>query len=109
MIAPAALALAKHARVLGALFALAAAGELVLDKLPRTPSRLVPLTLILRCIVGAVCAFLISPNAASAAWGLAGALAGSYAGAAYRRALPHLAAALVEDAVAIITAYFLLF
>ena len=62
----------------------AAAGELVMDKLPQTPSRL----------------------AVGGALGAAGAAAGSYAGAAYRTALPartrtpDLPWALGEDAVA---------
>jgi uncharacterized membrane protein len=92
--------------------AVAAAGELVADKLPNTPSRLKPQVLGARLASGALDGVLaagkadLRTRALAGATGLAGAAAGSYAGAAYRKAAvtrtntPDLPWALVEDAVA---------
>src|SRR5829696_4713730 len=72
----------------------AAAGELVMDKRPQTPSRLEPAVLGGRLASGALA-------------GVLAAAAGAYAGAAYRKALParthtpDLPWALAEDAVAV--------
>jgi uncharacterized membrane protein len=91
---------------------LAAAGELVADKLPTTPSRLIPPVLGARLATGAAVGAISTGStdrrilAVAAAVGLAGAAAGSYAGAAYRKVLParthtpDLPWALTEDAVA---------
>src|SRR5215207_8506332 len=91
---------------------LAAAGELVADKLPQTPSRLTPAVLSSRLATGAVVGALASgatdrrTRALAGAVGVAGAAAGTYAGAAYRKAaadrtsLPDLPFGLAEDAVA---------
>ena len=91
---------------------LAASGELVGDKLPSTPSRLTPPVLGARLAVGALVGALAADTAdrrsllRAGATGMAGAAAGSYAGAAYRKAAvarthtPDLPWALVEDAVA---------
>ena len=74
--------------------ALAAAGEIVADKLPSTPSRLGPPMLAARLATGAGVGALAANTrdkralGLAAALGLAGAAAGSYAGAAYRKALP---------------------
>lgn len=91
---------------------LAAAGEIVADKLPSTPSRLAPPVLGSRLAVGALVGALAAGTGdrrilvLAGAVGMAGAAAGSYAGAAYRKAAvarthtPDLPWALVEDAVA---------
>jgi uncharacterized membrane protein len=91
---------------------LAAAGELVADKLPSTPSRLIPRALGARLATGAVVGALAVGSvdkrtlAVASAVGVAGAAAGSYAGATYRRVLParthspDLPWALSEDAIA---------
>ena len=92
---------------------IAAAGELVADKLPRTPSRLRPPVLASRLATGALVGALAAGTGdrralvTAGAVGMAGAAAGSYAGAAYRSALPartgtgDLPWALGEDAVAV--------
>ena len=92
--------------------ATAAAGEVVADKLPQTPSRLAPATLAGRLVSGAAVGALAAGRAdrrttlLAAAAGVAGAGAGAYAGATYRKALtertgtPDLPWALVEDAAA---------
>ena len=91
----------------------AAAGELVMDKRPQTPSRLEPAVLGGRLASGALVGVLAAGavdrrgKVAAAAAGVAGAAAGAYAGAAYRKALParthtpDLPWALAEDAVAV--------
>jgi uncharacterized membrane protein len=91
---------------------LAAAGEIVADKLPSTPSRLNPPVLGARLAAGALVGTLAADTASrrslllAGATGMAGAAAGTYAGAAYRKAAvartstPDLPWALVEDAVA---------
>ena len=87
-----------------------AAGELVTDKLPFTPSRLKPGPLSARMLSGALCgaALCVSakePFEKGAALGALGALAGSYAGYYLRQRLDRdysdIAVALAEDAVAI--------
>lgn len=91
---------------------LAAAGEIVGDKLPSTPSRLTPPVLGARLVTGALVGALAADTrdrrrlAVAGAAGMAGAAAGTYAGAAFRKAAvartatPDLPWALVEDAVA---------
>jgi uncharacterized membrane protein len=91
---------------------LAAAGELVADKLPSTPSRLAPMALGGRLATGAAVGALAAGSvdrrtrAIAAAIGVAGAAAGSYGGATYRKVLParthspDLPWALSEDAIA---------
>jgi uncharacterized membrane protein len=104
MIAPAAVAIARGAPVLATFLIAGAVGELIMDKLPKTPSRLRPPTLLLRCLSGALSAFFLVGTIASVLLGLAGALAGSYGGAAFRHKFPGLPAAFVEDAAAIVLA-----
>jgi uncharacterized membrane protein len=94
------------------LLATAAAGEVVADKLPQTPSRLSPPALTGRLLCGGVVGALAAgradrrTTALAATAGVLGAAAGSYAGAAYRKAAaertgtPDLPWALVEDAAA---------
>ena len=101
MMAPAAVAVVKGSPILAAILIAGALVELVFDKLPQTPSRLRPPTLLLRCISGAGSAFFLAGGIVSALLGTVGALAGSYGGAAFRRAFPHMPAAFAEDAAAI--------
>lgn len=91
---------------------LAAAGEIVGDKLPQTPSRLTSTVFTARLasglVVGALAANSTDKRAVGigGALGLAGAAAGTYAGAYYRKvavertALPDLPFAVIEDTVA---------
>jgi uncharacterized membrane protein len=89
---------------------LAIVGEAVMDKLPSTPSRLKMPALLGRVGAGGLGAYGLArstdPRTAAIAVGIgsAAALAGSYAGAAYRAAaakrIPPVVGALVEDAAA---------
>lgn len=90
--------------------AVAIVGESVMDKLPTTPSRLALQSLIARSVAGGGAAYAIASARReavlpAAAIGAASAIAGSYTGHAYRgwasKKVPPLAAALVEDAVAL--------
>ena len=94
----------------GPLF-VAAAGELVGDKLPMTPSRLTPGPFVARLVSGGWCGGELAARADGAraigiALGLAGAAAGAWLGYTIRaslgeRGLPPFALAMVEDAIAI--------
>lgn len=98
---------------------LLALGELITDQLPGTPSRKVPLQFGTRLLAGALCGAALALHGqtgwGSAAWGgviagLLGALAGTLGGAAGRSWLAarfgrDLPAALIEDAVAIVAAF----
>jgi uncharacterized membrane protein len=97
-------------------FTLFAAGELVADKLPKTPPRTAPPGLITRIVFGAICAGALAVSAGgsvgvASALGAAGALAGTFGGYRIRRALtangkiPDLPVALVEDMIAIVGAF----
>jgi uncharacterized membrane protein len=95
-----------------ALTGLGAGTELVMDKLPNTPSRLAPAGLVSRLLAGAGIGALAANSTdrrtvgVASALGLVGAAAGTYAGAYYRRILParthtpDLPWALGEDVVA---------
>ncbi len=100
------LALALRGRLGGRSFlAVAAAGELVGDKLPSVPSRTAPGPLALRLAAGALCGHVLAGRAGLAA-GAAGAAAGSFAGQRARGLLsertgkPDAVFAVAEDAVA---------
>jgi uncharacterized membrane protein len=89
---------------------LIAIGELVNDKLPKTPSRLIPPQFITRIVTGALCSLAIglSGNGVIIALvaGIMGAVAGTFGGAKARSLLARkfgrdLPAALLEDAVAL--------
>lgn len=128
MTAPAAVAWAVHFRWLALdagplaffglrytpwVLSLLAAGELVSDQLPSTPSRKVPVQFGARIAAGAVCGAAIAGSSGALVAGLvlgaAGAVAGTFAGAAGRARLAAALggdrpAALIEDAVAIVGA-----
>ena len=87
-----------------------AAGELVVDKLPKTPSRKVPVSFGARILTGGFAGAAVGLSAGALlpclVLGVAGAVAGTYGGAAARGALARafgrdLLAALVEDVVAV--------
>jgi uncharacterized membrane protein len=96
------------------LFIAGAVVELVGDLLPSAPSRLAPAGLLFRCVAGGASAAVIAVAFAHAsrdvivaavALGIAGALAGAFVGAGYRRAvatakLPDWPFAIIEDVVA---------
>jgi uncharacterized membrane protein len=97
------------------IFSLLALGELINDKLPNTPSRKVPPQFIARVVSGALVGATVSIS--SGQWivgalvGAVGAVIGTYGGAYFRQTLTDLfksplAAALTEDAVAILLAAF---
>ena len=93
------------------IFTIAAIGELINDKLPRTPSRKVPPQFIARIVMGALCGAAIGATAGALAGGLIvgaiGAVAGTLGGAEVRGRLVRasggkdLPIALLEDAIAI--------
>ena len=96
--------------------ALAAAGELLVDKLPIAPNRTAPPSLFWRMISGAVCGAAVAHAGArelrtGAIAGAAGAVIGSYAGEHIRRligqafAVPDVLVAVGEDAVTAVAAY----
>ena len=98
------------------IFTLFALGELVADKLPKTPSRTAPPGLIARIVFGGACASALAVSAGAGVataviLGVLGALAGTYGGYALRHALttnrklPDLPVALVEDVIAIGVAF----
>jgi uncharacterized membrane protein len=97
---------------------LMATGELVNDKLPKTPSRLVAPQFITRIVTSALCGLAIGLSGNGMITGLVagiiGAVAGTYGGAKARSLLARtfgrdLPAALLEDAVALGIAAFALF
>ena len=89
---------------------LMAIGELVNDKLPKTPSRLIPPQFITRLVTSALCGIAIGISGhqvlVGLIAGLLGAVAGTFGGAKGRAALAtvfgkDLPAALLEDVVAL--------
>lgn len=89
---------------------LLAAGELVTDQLPSTPSRKVPIQFGTRILMGAVCGASLTAGAGSmllgAIVGIAGAVAGTLGGSAFRARMAAAfgsdrPAAFLEDAIAI--------
>lgn len=112
--APAVLLRSRGHRFAG-IATLAAAGELVVDKLPSTPARTTAPALVTRVLSGALCGQSITgrlnaSRAGGAMAGAIGALAGAYGGYTLRRYLtaqrhwPDFPVALVEDVTAILTA-----
>ena len=93
-------------------FTLAAIGELVNDKLPKTPSRLSPGGLVPRILFGGLAGAAVALGGGQSLWlgvvlGVVGSLAGAYAGYHIRKSVvaalgtKDLYIALVEDLVAI--------
>jgi uncharacterized membrane protein len=86
-----------------------AVGELIADKLPFMPNRTDPPSLVTRFISGAICGAAVAGRRSrnekllSALVGGTAAVAAAYAGLQYRKhvKLPALAAALLEDVVAV--------
>ena len=100
------------------IFAAAALGELVVDKLPQAPSRKELLGLIARIVLGGLsaavlCAAVNQSAGLGAALGGVGGIAGAYAGYEARMRLvkalkvPDFVIALLEDAVAIGGGFFI--
>jgi uncharacterized membrane protein len=105
--------------IAASIFGLLAIGELIMDKLPFTPSRLAPGPLAGRFLLGGLAGAavtsanspsLIAGALAGALGGLAGAFGGYHArvGAVKSLHLPDFVVALTEDAVAIVGALFIL-
>jgi uncharacterized membrane protein len=105
------LAFISHPAVLVIVTALAL-GELVADKLPKTPARTAPLGLIARIVFGAFCGVTVAASTGgsllvAAIVAVVGALIGTFGGYNVRRALglrthlPDFAVALAEDVIAV--------
>jgi uncharacterized membrane protein len=101
-----------------AIFTLAAIGEIVNDKLPKTPPRTALPSLIIRCVMGAFAAATLSAGiggslAIGALLGVVGALVGTFGGYYLRTGIvkalhsPDFVIALLEDAVAVCGGLFL--
>ncbi len=98
---------------------LLAIGELINDKLPRTPSRKEPLPFLARILIGAVCGAALTAGTGSviggAAAGAIGAVAGTLAGYEIRTRVAKMAGgrdlpvALAEDAIAVAGAFLIAF
>jgi uncharacterized membrane protein len=100
------------------IFSLLAVGELVNDKLPKTPNRTTPVPLIARLVLGGfsgavLCASVNGGAAIGLIVGAIGALVGTFGGYYARKALvaglkaPDFAIALMEDAIAVGGAFFI--
>jgi uncharacterized membrane protein len=101
-----------------AIFTLAAIGEIVNDKLPKTPPRTAPPSIVIRMAMGAFAAATLSVGIGGSPWigallGAIGALIGTFGGYYVRTGLvkalhsPDWPIALIEDAVAICGGLFL--
>jgi uncharacterized membrane protein len=101
-----------------ALLTVLAIAELITDKLPSTPSRTAPVGLIARFFCGALAGACVGVSAGQspapgAILGAAGGIAGAFAGYQWRTGLvkalnvPDIAIALLEDAIAIGAALFI--
>jgi len=109
MTAPA-IARAKTKDNISAVLTMAMLGEMLIDKLPITPSRTMPVALVVRAISGGVSAAIVVACAKDVdrriaiGLGVVGAIAGSFAGERIRVTaagkIPDTLVALVEDLVA---------
>ncbi len=99
------------------LFSLGAVGELISDKLPKTPSRLKQPGFTVRIVLGGLCGLVLASAGSfsligGAVLGAIGAVAGSYLGYFARSritgnfGLPDLPVALVEDLICIAGSFF---
>jgi uncharacterized membrane protein len=89
---------------------LLAAGELITDQLPSTPSRTVPIQFGTRLLVGAVCGAAVTGGLPGALTGMVGAVVGTFGGRALRAWLAATfgddrPAAIAEDAIALAAAF----
>jgi uncharacterized membrane protein len=100
------------------IFTVLAIGELIADKLPKTPARIAFLPLIARVVIGALCGFALAVTAGVDGWfgamvAAAGAVAGAFAGYNIRKRLvtrahlPDFFVAIAEDAIAIAAGLFI--
>lgn len=99
------------------ILSVAALGELVADKLPKTPSRKAPVGFIARIVSGGMCGAAIGASheqlAAGLLAGVLGAIAGTFGGYECRMRLTKaiggndLPIALLEDVIAVAGAYFI--
>jgi uncharacterized membrane protein len=91
----------------------AAAGEYIVDKLPNTPARTMPIGLAARAVAAGLAGASVAgkdDRLLGAACGVAGAILAAYLGVAYRQAaanrkVPPVAAALAEDGLAMALAW----
>jgi uncharacterized membrane protein len=97
----------------GRIMPLLALGEMVVDKLPATPSRTIPVALVARMAGGALAGRSVAAAGGrnlivGTLAGIAGAVGAAYVGEAYRRIasryVPEFVCALLEDGVAIAVA-----
>jgi len=110
LMAPAIYFIVRGPLTAGIVFAVLEIGELIGDKLPITPARTRPLSLVGRALMGAIVGWFVgTPGGMAipcAALGCVGALIGTFGGYALRaRAIAKfgsLPAAFLEDAVAIV-------
>jgi uncharacterized membrane protein len=102
-------------KITAIVFTILAAGELVADKLPMTPSRKQPLPFIIRIVTGSLVGATVGATAQKLLLGLVlgaiGAVAGTLGGAAVRAKLASvigrdLPAAIIEDIAALAIAIF---
>jgi uncharacterized membrane protein len=104
--------------ITAAILTLLAIGEIVNDKLPKTPPRTAPSSIVIRCLTGAFSAATLSVGVSGSLWvgaalGVVGALIGTFGGYYVRTGLvkalksPDWPIALVEDAIAICGGLFL--
>jgi uncharacterized membrane protein len=113
----------SHLRFMSSIIAvviltLAAIAEIVNDKLPKTPPRTAPPSIVIRCLMGGFAAATLACGVGGTVWlgaalGVAGALIGTFVGYFVRtgtvKALhsPDWPIALIEDAIAICGGLFL--
>ena len=101
-----------------AIFTLAAIAEIVNDKLPKTPARTAPPSIVIRSVMGGFAAAVLSVGAGGNLWlgvvlGVIGVLVGTFGGYIVRTGVvkalksPDWPIALVEDAIAICAGLFL--
>ena len=94
------------------IFAILAVGELIVDKLPKTPPRTAPMGLIARAITGGLCGATLAAGSGrsigtGAALGAVGGLVGAFVGYHIRRGLvvhmnmPDIVIAVMEDLLTI--------
>jgi uncharacterized membrane protein len=104
--------------ITAAILTLAAAGEIVNDKLPKTGPRTAPPAVVTRMITGALAAATLTAGAGGSLWvgallGVIGALVGTFGGYQVRTrtvkafGLPDFVIALVEDVIAVGGGFFL--